>query len=84
MASVPVFAGIFGQSAKKPRRAGALRGGMIQLLCSFNSKADGNIGLVTDGLCADAQRGKLEFITSHLLKSFPSGFHNVKVRFIRR
>ena len=33
---------------------------MIQLLCSFNSKADGNIGLAADGPCADPQRGKLQ------------------------
>ena len=34
MASVPVFAGIFGQGAKKPRRAGALRGG-VQVLRGY-------------------------------------------------
>ena len=48
----PIFTG--GVHAKKPRRADALRGGVIQLLCNFHSNADGNIGLAADGLCANA------------------------------
>ena len=63
------FPVIFGQISpflghKKPRRAGCSPGrDVIQLLC-IHSKADSNIGLAVDGLCANAQRGKIGFLTS--------------------
>ena len=47
-----------------------LRGGVGQL------KADGNIGLAADGLCADPQRGKLQRPAGFFLRSLDLLLHN--------